>query len=79
MGGALCLSACRESGAKVIVIRALAHTSRTQRVGLFFQGVVRGPVPRRVTAMAAGGAGAGCGHRTVRRPSAGRRPGGIRG
>ncbi|AZE59214.1 hypothetical protein C4K02_0831 [Pseudomonas synxantha] len=78
MGGALCLSAYRGSGAKVSVILALAHTSRTQRVGLFFQGVVRGPVPRRVTAMAAGGASAGCARRTVRRPNAGRRPDGNR-
>ncbi|AZE82178.1 hypothetical protein C4J98_0744 [Pseudomonas orientalis] len=71
------MSAYRESGAKVIVIRVVAHTSRTQRVGLFFQGVARGRAPRHATAMAAGGADAGCGRRTTRRPSAGRRPGGI--
>ncbi|EIK68819.1 hypothetical protein PseBG33_0789 [Pseudomonas synxantha BG33R] len=72
------MGAYRESGVKVIVIRALAHTSRTQRVGLFFQGVARGPGPRRATATVAGGAGAGCGRRTARQPSAGLRPGGIR-
>ncbi|AZF61796.1 hypothetical protein C4J83_0786 [Pseudomonas sp. LBUM920] len=73
------MSTYRESDAKVIVIRALAHTSHTQRVGLFFQGVAQDPGPRRATAMAVGGAGAGCGRRTARRPSAGRHPGGIRG
>ena len=74
LGGAPWVSAYRESGAKVIVIRALAHTSRTQRPGLFFQGVARGRAPRRVTARAAGGAGAGCGRKTARPPSAHRRP-----